>query len=387
MLYFDHAASTPPHEDVIRTISEVMKLQYANPSSLHRSGAEAGKLVQRARELAAELFGVSPKEWIFTSGGTESNNLAVLGAARRYRTRGSHVITTEVEHASVYEAFQQLEQEGFEVTYLPVDHNGRIRIADLEQALTDRTILVSIMQVNNETGAVQPVKEAGRLLAGRPRTLFHVDGVQAVGKLKVDLKSCYIDLFSMSAHKINGPKGTGWLYVRDGVELQPLMFGGGQESGIRSGTENVPAVVAAAKALRLAMESQEEREMRMMALRHVLAEGIEKIPELLLSGPSSDGEGIMAPHIVHFCYPGMKPEVLVHALEKHGIAASTKSACSSKSDKPSRVLQAMGRNAACAGGGVRLSFGDEHRLEHIELVLERLKAVVTKLKPLERRER
>ncbi|PZD93917.1 cysteine desulfurase NifS [Paenibacillus sambharensis] len=388
MLYFDHAASTPPHEDVIRTLSEVMKLQYANPSSLHRNGAEAGKLVQHARELAAGLFGVSPKEWVFTSGGTESNNLAILGATRRYRARGNHIITTQVEHASVYEAFEQLEREGFEVTYLPVDHNGRIRITDLEQALTDRTILVSIMHVNNETGAVQPVKEAGSLLAGRPKTLFHVDGVQGVGKLKVSLKDWHIDLFSMSAHKLNGPKGAGWLYVREGIELLPLVFGGGQEAGVRSGTENVPAIVGAAKALRLALESQADRQLRMTALRRVLAEGIAEIPELLLSGPAAGAEeGIMAPHIVHFCYPGMKPEVLVHALEKHGIAASTKSACSSKSNKPSRVLLAMGRDAACAGGGVRLSFGDEHRMEHIELVLERLKAVVGKLKPLERREK
>jgi cysteine desulfurase len=385
MLYFDHAASTPPHDDVIRTLTEVMAQHYANPSSLHRSGAMAKRLIDRARALAAQLFETEDAEWRFTSGGTESNNLAVLGAARRFRGRGNHIVTTRVEHPSVFEAFRALENEGFRVTYLDANETGHITARQVEAALTDDTILVSMMHVNNEVGSVQPIEAVGKLLKERSRTLFHVDGVQSAGKLPIRLKEWGIDLFAMSAHKLRGPRGAGWLYVRSGLELEAILHGGEQEEGLRPGTENVPAIVAAAKAFRMSIESQPERLARMAALRERLTRGIAVIPELVLSGPS-DGEdnGVrqMAPHIVHFCYPGMRPEVMVHSLEKHGIIVSTKSACSSKDDKPSRVLLAMGRDAACAASGIRISLGDEHREEHIEVLLARLSAVVQKLKPL-----
>ncbi len=385
MLYYDHAASTPPHEDVIRTLAEVMAQHYANPSSLHREGAQARRLLDRARALAAQLFETDATEWRFTSGGTESNNLAVLGAVRRYRNRGNHIVTTEVEHPSVYEAFQALEREGFRVTYLRADESGHISPQQVETALTDDTILVSMMHVNNEVGSVQPIEAVGKLLKDRPRTLFHVDGVQSAGKLPVRLKEWGVDLFAMSAHKLRGPRGTGWLYVRSGIELEALLHGGDQEDGMRPGTENVPAIVAAAKALRMAVESQQERHVRMTALRERLTRGIAAIPELVLSGPAS-GDGAadrpMAPHIVHFCYPGMRPEVMIHSLEKHGIIVSTKSACSSKDEKPSRVLLAMGRDAASAASGIRISLGDEHREEHVDVLLARLAAVAQKLKPL-----
>lgn len=380
MLYFDHCASTPPHPDVIRTMAEVMQLHYANPSSLHRAGREAGALVERARRQLADLFGVGPKEWVFTSGGTESNQLAVKGAALRFRGRGNHLITTEVEHPSVYEAFRQLERSGFRVTYLQVDRFGTISIDRLKQALTEDTVLVSIMHVNNEVGTIQPVAEVGELLRAFPKTLFHVDGVQSIGKLPVRLKEWGVDLFSGSAHKLRGPKGSGFLYVREGLDLEPLFSGGSQERGLRGGTPNVAGIVAAAKAVRLAVEGQPQRLTAMGGLQARLTARLAAIPELVLNsgGPAA------APHIVHFSYPGMKPEVIVHQLEELGMLVSTKSACSSKDDKPSRVLLAMGCSRERAASGIRVSFGDEHTTADIDALADAVREAVKRLKPMER---
>ncbi|GGG10481.1 cysteine desulfurase family protein [Paenibacillus abyssi] len=387
MLYFDHSASTPPHEDVIRTMAEVMAQHYANPASIHRSGSEASKLMKRARELMGELFQVGSEEWVFTSGGTESNNLAIKGAAFAYRSRGNHLITTQIEHASVYEAFRQLEQLGYRVTYLPVDSHGLVSVDDLKAAICDETILVSIMHVNNEVGSVQPLAEIGDVLKQYPRTLFHVDGVQSIGKLPIRLKEWHIDLFSGSAHKLRGPKGNGWLYVREGITLDPLFAGGGQEGGLRSGTPNLPGIVASVKAARLAMAEQTVRRERMGRLRSLLIQSISNIPELKIinGGLDAHRDDNIAPHIVHVCYPGMKPEVIVHLLEKHGIIVSTKSACSSKEDRPSRVLLAMGTGHEAAKSGIRISLGDEHTENDIRLLSQRLAMVVKKLKPLEGR--
>ncbi|SDW87782.1 cysteine desulfurase family protein [Paenibacillus sp. CF384] len=387
MYYFDHCASTPPHEEVIRTMAEVMAKHYANPSSLHRSGQEAGNLLERARGAIASIFpGTDNKEWIFTSSGTESNNIAIIGAARSSKKRGNHLITTVVEHPSVYESFKALEREGFDVTYLPVDSFGVVSVTDLEAALTKETILVSVMHVNNEVGAIQPIREIGELLKGRKGVWFHVDGVQSVGKLTVDLVGWGIDMFSASAHKVNGPRGVGLLYVRQGVMLEPLIRGGGQESDLRSGTENVPAIVASAKAFRLAVESSSARAERMYKLRERLIASIIEMPELFLNGSTDCKIGsIAAPHIVHFSYPGMKPEVIIHMLEKQEIMASTKSACSSKSDEPSRVLQAMQTSYERAVSGIRISFGDEHGEKELEWLCQKLRLVVQQLKPLERK--
>jgi len=384
MYYFDHCASTPPHEEVIRTLAEVMAKHYANPSSLHRGGMEAGHLLERSRGAVAGLFGTQAKEWIFTSGGTESNNLAIIGAARANEHKGKHIITTAIEHPSVFEACQQLQREGFRISFLPVSRGGAVRIADVEAELTAETTLVSIMHVNNEVGSIQPVGEIGRMLKNRQRSvLFHVDGVQSVGKLPVDLSGSGIDLFSASGHKVRGPRGVGLLYRRNGVKLQPLLAGGGQEFGLRAGTENVAAIVASAKAFRLAVESQPERYERMRALRTRLVDAVSQIPELVMNGGAADE---MAPHIVSFSYPGMKPEVFIHLLEKHRVMASTKSACSSKDNKPSRVLEAMGVGQARASSGIRISFGDEHGTDELEWLCRTLQMAVDKLKPLERKE-
>ncbi|WP_336786364.1 cysteine desulfurase family protein [Paenibacillus sp. MMO-177] len=382
MLYFDHCASTPPYAEVVDTFAEVMKAHYANPSSIHRAGAEADKLIARSRAVLAEQFGVKPEEWLFTSGGTESNNLAIKGAARQFRSRGNHLITTQIEHSSVNDAFRQLEQEGFRVTYLPVSTTGHVDLKQLQASITDETILISIMHVNNEVGSVQPIEKIGRLLSDYPRILFHVDAVQSISKLPVKLKEWRIDLLSGSAHKLRGPKGVGYLYVREGLQLQPLQSGGSQERGMRAGTQNVPGIVASAKALRMSMQAEEKNRNRMYALRERLIRQVADIPQLLLNG--SQDAAIMAPHIVHFSYPGMKPEVIVHMMEEQGAVISTKSACSSKDNKPSKVLLAMGATPERAAGGIRISFGDEHTEQDIDKLVDMLSKTVAQLKPLER---
>ncbi|SDT37122.1 cysteine desulfurase [Paenibacillaceae bacterium GAS479] len=384
LLYFDHCASTPPHPEVIRTLAEVMERHYANPSSIHRLGLDAGRLLGGARELMGRLFGTTSEEWIFTSGGTESNQLAIKGAAYAAKHRGKHVITSATEHPSVREAFESLAADGFEVTYLPVNDVGLISVDMLQEAIRPDTTLVSLMHVNNEVGTIGPIADVGALLRKYPGISFHVDGVQSIGKLPIHLREWGVDLFSGSAHKLRGPKGTGFLYVRGGMRLEPLLGGGGQEGGLRGGTPNVPGIVASVKALRMALESQQEREGRMRALRTRLLRRLQQLPELIINGETDPISDKQAPHILHFSYPGMKPEVIVHALEERGIIISTKSACSSRDERPSEVLLAMGYPIPRAAGGLRVSFGDEHDEAAVDQIAEALEAVVRLLKPLER---
>ncbi|QHT60316.1 cysteine desulfurase [Paenibacillus lycopersici] len=383
--YFDHAASTPPREEVIRTMAEIMAKHYANPSSLHRSGQEARNLLDRSRSVVAALFaGTEAKDWLFTSGGTESNNIAIAGAARSTARQGKHLVTTAIEHPSVYDACKQLELEGWQVTYVRPDETGVVSADAVEAALTGETTLVSVMHVNNEVGSVQPIADIGQRLKRRGGIVFHVDGVQSIGKLPVDLIGSGIDLFSASAHKFGGPRGVGLLYVHPRLLLEKVYRGGGQERGLRPGTENVPAIVAGAKAIRLAVESQPARAARMYALRKRLLASLDRMPELVLNGsPDTEAGGGAAPNIVHFSYPGMRPEVIVHMLEEHGIMVSTKSACSSKSDEPSKVLLELGLSRERASSGVRVSFGDEHGEADIDWLADKLRAAVQQLKPLE----
>jgi cysteine desulfurase len=382
-LYFDHCASTPMHPKVADTVTEVMRLHYANAAALHRAGAEAMKLVDRARSVIAEELGAKPGETVLTSGGTESNNLAMKGLFGKVRRQQGHLITAETEHASVYRTAKQLEEAGVAVTWLPLDEQGRINPADVERAIREDTLLVSLMHVNNETGTVQPIAEIGALLARYPKVRFHVDGVQAIGKVPIRFREWGIDLYSGSAHKFRGPKGTGFLMVREGLELTPLMTGGSQEHGLRAGTHNVPGIVGMAQAFRLAMESMAERRERMFRLRRRLLSIAAGIPELVLNGFGPEEEENTAPHVINLSYPGMRPEVMVHMLEKHGVLVSTQSACSSKSVQPSRVLMAMGLDAERASGSLRISLGDEHTDEDIDALGERLRMAITKLKPLE----
>lgn len=379
MIYFDHCASTPPHEDVVRTMMEVMTKHYANPSSLHAEGIASAKLIERARELVAKVTGTENGKWIFTSGGTESNNLAIKGIARQYKNRGSHIITTGIEHASVYEVMSELKEEGFTVTFLPTSKSGHIKTEDVIHAITDETILVSIMHVNNEIGTVQPIAEIGEALKSHRKIVFHVDAVQSLGKLPLDIEKWGIDLLSGSAHKIRGPRGVGYLYIRNQIQLNPLQAGGTQEFGLRAGTENVGAIVAAAKALRLAIDKQAQFNKLATTLSTKLKQELNQMDALKLNGAEPQ-----SPFIVHFSYPGMKPEVVIHMLEEKGFLASTRSACSSKDDKPSRVLLEIGSNHQEASGGIRISFGEEHTIEHINQLVQALNDIVVALKPLER---
>lgn len=379
LLYFDHAATTPPYEEVVATVAELMRKHYGNPSSLHKYGEEAAQLLKRAREVCAAALEVRPGEVVFTSGATESNNLAVKGAALQYEGRGRHLVTVATEHPSVFASCRQLEQMGYEWTVLPVDEAGHVSVEQVAAAIRKDTVLVSIMHVNNETGRIQPIHDIGpRLKAEFPKVLFHVDGVQSFGKLPLKLKDWGIDLFSLSGHKIRGPKGTGLLYVREGVKLSPLFSGGGQEFELRAGTENVPLLAGLAKAIRMAAEGQERFAATACRWRDKLVEIIRQHEKLVLNS------GAEAPHIVNFSHPGVKAEVMLHTLELLGAAVSSQSACSSRLARPSRVLLAMGRSGKAASGSIRISFGDSHTAEEIEQLALAIQEMMLRLKTVER---
>ena len=379
MLYWDYAAATPPYAEVVHTMEQIMKLHYANPSSLHRAGTEAGKLISKSREVCASVLSVRPNEIFFTSGATESNNLAIKGAALQYAGRGRHIITTELEHPSVYESCLQLQKMGWEITFIRPDPTGIIDPTLIGAALRPDTVLVSVMHVNNEIGTVQPLQEISRIIKEfNPRTLFHVDGVQGFGTIAGSLQKWGVDLYSLSAHKIRGPRGVGILYVRQGITLFPLLTGGSHEGGVRAGTENVPAIVASAKALRMSHERREEFVAHILPLRNRLLQFIQGVPELTVNS-SVNG----APHIVHFSYPGMKGEVMARKLEELGMYVSTRSACSSRHSEPSRVLLSIGKNTATAEGGIRISFGDSHTLEDVGALENAILQAVKDLKPVE----
>lgn len=378
MLYWDHAATTPPYKEVVETMAEIMNQHYGNPSALHQAGEDAAKLLKRAREVCAGTLGVQSSEIVFTSGATEGNNIAIKGVAMHYRSRGQHIVTTKTEHPSVYECCRQLESLGWEITYVPVDEYGVVDPLQVASVIRKDTVLVSIMHVNNETGAVQPLDEIGKLVKEKnSRTLFHVDGVQGFGKLSVSLKDWKVDLYTLSAHKFKGPKGAGILYVQQGIKLFPLLAGGSQENGQRPGTENVASAVAVAKAMRLAQERQNTFYDKIGKLRSLLLNEIRSIPDFVLN---SSEKG--APHIVHFSYPGLKPEVLVHTLEELGMLVSTKSACSSRNSEPSRVLQAMGKDKEIAASGIRISMGWEHTDDDMNRLVIALRQSADKLRPL-----
>jgi cysteine desulfurase len=362
MLYLDNSATTRPFPEVVNIIAKIMEKHYGNPSSLHRLGVESEMVLTQAREVAAKLLNIQKEEIIFTSGGTESNNIAIKGAAYQYQARGRHLITSQVEHASVYEAFRQLEKIGFHVTYLPVDKTGRVRLTDLESAITDETTLVSIMHVNNETGTIQPIREVGELLRNYPKILFHVDAVQAYGKVPIDIKGWGIDLLSLSGHKFHGPKGTGLLFKREGLLLEPLFAGGGQEAGVRPGTENLPNIVGLAKAMRMVDDRKENDISHLFRLKHRLYADLSKIEYLDIHSPTE----YSAPHIMNVSVPGLKAEVIVHSLEEKGYLVSTRSACSSKQIEPSRVLMAMGLPKELATGSIRISLEPSITLDQIK---------------------
>lgn len=357
MVYLDNSATTRTDPEVIRVMVDVMEKVYGNPSSLHGIGAKAHRLLEEAREAVARALGVHSGEIVFTSGGTESNNLAIKGVAEQFQNRGRHLITTEVEHPSVYQAFRQLEERGWRVTYLPVDRLGRVSEKDVGKALTEDTVLVSVMHVNNEVGTVQPIEEIGRILKSRPKVIFHVDAVQAFGKVELEPARWGVDLLSLSGHKFHGPKGVGVLYVREGLRLTPLLAGGGQEGGLRSGTENVPGIAGLAKAAILASQRKEKARQWQKWKEELIREVTSRLEGVVVNGDVTPEGG--APHILSLAFPGLKSEVIVHALEKEEVFVSSKSACSSKRETPSRVLTAMGLDDSAAIGAIRISMSHQ----------------------------
>lgn len=375
MIYFDNSATTKPYAEVIDSFVKASSEYFGNPSSLHGIGAQAEQLLSHAREQMAGLLKVRKSEVYFTAGGTESNNLAIKGTAFKYMGRGRHLITTSIEHDSVKKAMEQLETLGFEVTYLPVDKNGIVHVEDVQKALRKDTILTSVMYVNNEVGSIQPIKEIGHLLKGYPKTLFHVDAVQAVGKLPVDLRNSGVDLCSLSAHKFHGLKGTGALFMREGVQVAPLFSGGGQEFTVRSGTENVAGAVAMAKALRMTTERFESGVSNMANIQKMLKDGLRTVPGIQIHTPEVQA----APHIVNFTVQSLKSETFIHALEQKGIYVSTTSACSSKRKTPSRTLLAMGVSKDLAERAIRLSLSYENTEEEAKKFLSAVKQIVNQL--------
>ncbi|WP_106496891.1 cysteine desulfurase family protein [Lentibacillus sp. Marseille-P4043] len=375
MIYLDNSATTKPHPEVLKSFQQVSETYFANPSSIHQFGGEAEKLLLTAKEQVAQILQVESNEVIFTSGGTEGNNTAIKGIALQYQTRGKHIITTTIEHPSVMEACQALETLGFEVTYLPVNQNGVVSVKDLTHAIREDTILISIMHVNNELGSVQPIEEIGLIAKEHPKLFFHVDNVQGLGKLPLNLSESGIDLCTMSGHKIHGLKGTGILYVNKRVKLFSLLHGGNQEQGIRSGTENLAGAVAMAKALRLITDRQKNDGTAMLKLSNYLCNELVNMDGVEVNTPKA-----AASHIINFSVPGIKPEVVIHILGEQHIYISTKSACSSKQTDESKILAACGFNQARTTSALRVSLSYDSTKEEINIFLNALKQAIHQFK-------
>ncbi len=359
-------------------MKQIMCEDYGNPSSLHRKGVQAENHLRTAKETIARILKVNEKELLFTSGGTESDNLALIGAAHANCRRGKHLITTSIEHPAILQTMKFLEGEGFRVTYLPVDEKGCICLNDLQRTITGETILVSIMYTNNEVGSQQPIAQAGALIKKmNPQILFHVDAVQGFGKARIYPKKMNIDMLSVSGHKIHGPKGVGFLYVDSHVKLKPVLFGGGQQNGMRSGTENVPGIAGIAKATQLMYEHYDQDIEKLYDLKRCFIEGVKGIDQVIVNGPDCmDG----APHIVSVSFRGVRSEVLLHSLEDKGIYVSAGSACSAHKPQPSATLTAMGVPKELLSSTIRFSFSVFTTMEEINYTLEALYDIIPMLR-------
>ncbi|MBO4947705.1 MAG: cysteine desulfurase [Lachnospiraceae bacterium] len=363
--YFDNAATTRVAPEVQDIVKKVMDLDYGNPSSRHRKGAEAEQYIKEAQDIIAGTLKAEPKEIIFTSGGTESNNMALIGAAFANRRRGNHIISTRIEHASVYNPLLFLEEQGFRITFLNVDRQGHIDPEELKQAICPETILVSVMMVNNEIGAIEPIEEIGKIIKkANPDIVFHVDAIQAYGKLKISVKRCKIDLLSVSGHKIHGPKGTGFLYVRDKVKLRPIIYGGGQQRDFRSGTENVPGIAGLGMAAKLIYTNHTEKIEKIRQVKDTFLTGVRKLDGVV----DNSGE---APHIASVSFRGIeRSEVLLHALEAKGVYCSSGSACSSNHPAISGTLKAIGVEDELLNATLRFSFSVYSSVEEAEYAVQ-----------------
>jgi len=375
-IYVDHAATTPMHPAVIEVMTDTMKNVFGNPSSIHSFGREARKIVDEARFGIAKSIGAIETEIVFTSGGTEADNLAIFGAAEANKHKGNHIITTQIEHHAVLHACQELEKKGFEVTYLPVDETGVISLSDFQQALREDTILVTIMYGNNEVGTIQPIAELGQLLSDH-QALFHTDAVQAYGVEKLDVHELKVDLLSASAHKINGPKGIGFLYMKSGLKLSPRLYGGEQERKRRAGTENVPAIAGFLKAASIAQEQIEAKKVQYLQFKQTLLSEL-KAGDIAFHLNGSLRNSLT--HVINVSFPGTNVEALLVNLDLAGIAASSGSACTAGSVEPSHVLVAMyGEGAEELTSSIRFSFGLDNTEAQIKQVAKEMVHIVRRL--------
>lgn len=375
--YLDNSATTRCSDEAVKIMTKVLQEDFGNPSSLHNKGMEGENYVKAARSEIAKTLKVNDKEIYFTSGGTESNNLAIIGAARAYRRSGNKVITTMIEHPSVANPFAYLEDNGFEVTYLPVDNLGRVDLNALRDAMTEDTILVSVMHVNNEIGAVQPIEEIAEIVKSvNKECVFHVDAIQSYGKFRIYPKKIGVDMLSVSGHKIHGPKGSGFLFVKDKIKLKPIILGGGQEWGMRSGTENVPAIAGLGVAAREIYADFDNNIDRMYKLRDRFISEVTKIDGVTVNGPLDHNA---APHIISVSVSGVRAEVLLHALEDRGIYVSAGSACSSNKPSISKTLKAIGLDQKLLDSTVRFSFSIHTTEEEVDYAVSALKELVPML--------
>lgn len=374
MIYLDNAASTQVHEEVIKEMIPYFKEQYGNPSSIHRYGRIASKAVQNAKKKIADLINADASEILITSGGTESNNTALLGIA--HKSGRKHIITSSIEHEAILEPCKRLEKEGLQVTYLPVDREGLVRLEDIDNAISSDTCLISIMYANNEVGTIQPIKEIA-VIANKKEIIFHTDAVQAVGKIPIDVKDCKVDLLSISSHKINGPKGVGALYVKKGTVIDPFILGGGQENGLRSGTENVASIVGFGKACELAKQNMKRNQEHLRKLRdRLVSQLLKEITNVTLNGHPKK----RIPNNANFTFLGTNGEDLIIKLDENGVAASTGSACSVKIQKASHVLKAMGLSHEQISGSLRLTVGLSNNDKEIDDTVKILKKIVKELR-------
>lgn len=391
-IYLDNSATTRTFDEVTEYMAHIMRDVYGNPSSMHTEGIAAEAEVRKARESLAQLMKVDTGNILFTSGGTESDNLAIIGAALANKRAGKHLITTKTEHPAVLEAMKFLEEQGYGVTYLDVGADGRVDPDDLQAALTDETVLVSIMHVNNEIGSVNDIKEFGAIIKGyKPSILFHTDAVQSFGKFRINPKSCKIDMMSVSGHKIHGPKGVGILYVADKVKLHPLMLGGGQQRGLRSGTENVPGIAGIGLASELIYNDFEAKTDRLYELKCYFISELVKLPDVFINGipqnAFTDEDMIRktAPHIISASFGQIRAEVLLHTLEAKGIFVSSGSACSSNKPAVSATLQAIGLDRRLLDATLRFSMSYSTTKEDIDTTLTVLSDELPKLRKFTRR--
>ncbi|GBG55063.1 cysteine desulfurase IscS [Sporomusaceae bacterium FL31] len=377
-IYFDHSATTPVDDDVAKLMLEYMTEKFGNPSSIHSFGREVRKAVDEARGHVAALLGANANEIFFTSGGTEADNIALKGVALANRKKGNHIITTAIEHHAILHTCEYLEKQGFTITYLPVDENARVRVEDVRNAITDKTVLISVMFANNEVGTIQPIKEIGEI-AKEKGIYFHTDAVQAVGNYPIDVKELNIDLLTLSGHKFHGPKGIGALYARRGVRIEALQQGGGQERSLRPGTENVPGIIGLGKAAEIAKRDMSKKVAHITALKEKLMAGIqEKISDIKLNGHPT----LRMPGNVNFSFRFVEGESLLLNLDLKGIAASSGSACTSGSLDPSHVLLAMGLTHEVAHGSLRISLGRGNTEEDIDYCLTVLPEIIERLRSM-----